>query len=441
MKKLINFLDKRFYLVCFAVLSGIAVFNALNFIGLWSDGIYWLCEFFDQKIHLDHGRLFTHIILHLPTLIFKILNINNLNLLIILHGFWAYISTVLCLIVLYLSLPKDKQDWFVFPLLSYLICMIFTSYYIFHDSHLTAGLFWIILSIYFFSDFAKISSEKLLCLLIVSFISIRAYQTMLFFAPLLLLIGIPKWVKAKNNINLKTNFLLLTSFVFLIASFIYSYYYTVNPTQYNINEYINSFNALKSAYFIFFIAVCVLTIISKNIYMIFISIFLLIAINIKFILNNNLILIYANNMRILNLIIPLIFAALVICLKYSTANISFKKYKVLILLLLIIFTINSFLFSTKINMYFKDMSKYLREYIGISGVSNFVNYLPETNKFLTSVDTNSLFEQSIIVKILYNNSNIIDSMILSDSVLENYRIVRYNNIINKLNKSSNIILH
>ncbi|MFA6913715.1 MAG: hypothetical protein WCQ83_00775, partial [Endomicrobiia bacterium] len=188
MKKLINILDKRFYLVCFTVLSGIALFNAVNFIGLWSDGIYWLCEFFDPKVHLDHGRLFTHIILHFPTFIFKILDINNLNLLVILHGFWSYASTVLCLIIIYLTLPKNKKDWVVFPLLSYLICMIFTSYYIFHDSHLTAGLFWIILLIYLFSDLTKISFEKLLCLLIASFISIRAYQTMLFFSPLLLFV-------------------------------------------------------------------------------------------------------------------------------------------------------------------------------------------------------------------------------------------------------------
>jgi len=58
------------------------------------------------------------------------------------------------------------------------------------------------------------------------------------------------------------------------------------------------------------------------------------------------------------------------------------------------------------------------------------------------VDINSLFEQSIIVQILYNNRNIIDGIILSElSTLEKYRIVRYNNIINKLNKFSNIILH
>ena len=382
MKKLINILDKRFYLVCFTVLSGIALFNAVNFIGLWSDGIYWLCEFFDPKVHLDHGRLFTHIILHFPTFIFKILDINNLNLLVILHGFWSYASTVLCLIIIYLTLPKNKKDWVVFPLLSYLICMIFTSYYIFHDSHLTAGLFWIILLIYLFSDLTKISFEKLLCLLIASFISIRAYQTMLFFSPLLLFVGITKWIKVKNNINLRTNILLIISFIFLVASFIYSYYYTVNPTQYNMNEYTNSFHALKSTYFIFFIVAGILTIISKNIYIVFISMFLFIAVNIKFILNNNLILIYANNMRILNLIIPLIFAVLIICLKYSTLNTEFRKYKALIFLLLITFTINSFLFSTKINMYFRDMSTYLRENIGISNVSNLLPFYRKKTGFL-----------------------------------------------------------
>ncbi|MFA6914285.1 MAG: hypothetical protein WCQ83_03695, partial [Endomicrobiia bacterium] len=259
---------------------------------------------------------------------------------------------------------------------------------------------------------------------------------------LLLFVGITKWIKVKNNINLRTNILLIISFIFLIASFIYSYYYTVNPTQYNMNEYTNSFHALKSTYFIFFIVAGILTIISKNIYIVFISMFLFIAVNIKFILNNNLILIYANNMRILNLIIPLIFAVLIICLKYSTLNTEFRKYKALIFLLLITFTINSFLFSTKINMYFRDMSTYLRENIGISNVSNFITFLPEKNRLLAEVDINSLFEQSIIVQILYNNRNIIDGIILSElSTLEKYRIVRYNNIINKLNKFSNIILH
>lgn len=441
MKKISFISDKNFYLACFIVLLCISLFNAINLIGIWSDGIYWLCETFDPRIHLDHGRLFTHIILHLPDFIFKFLSGTNLNVLIFFHGLWPYLSTILCLAITYKVLPAEKKEWFAFPLLSYLICMIFSSYYIFNDSHLAAGLFWIIFSIYFFKDFTKISDADSAILLTACFISVRSYQSILFFAPLLLSTGIIKFIKTKKDIHQRTKFALSISFILLTAAFLYGLYYTVNPTQYVLGEYLASFNALLSKHFIFFIWMLLLTLMNKDIYA-EIAVFCIFAYVIfSFVINSNLIMIYANNLRILNLIIPSFSALFLIYLTISTIKINFKKYKILAFLLLIVFTFNNFLFSTKINTYFKNMADYLKTVSATVKVHDFTAYLPEKYKFLTKIDENSLFEQSIIVQILYNNTNMIDSVILPEgSSLENYRISRYKNIIKKLNKNSNINL-
>lgn len=441
MKKFISIFDKKFYFICFAALSCISLFNAASLAGIWSDGVYWLCEFFDKNIHLDHGRLFTHIILHLPDFLLKSLSVTNLNMLVFLHGFWAYLSTVICLAAAYKVLPSEKKEWFVFPLLSYLICMIFSSYYIFNDSHLAAGLFWIIFSIYFFADFTKLSNTDLTILLTACFIFIRTYQSTLFFVPLLLTTGTIKFFKAKKDLSSNTSFLLLLSFALLAASFIFGFYYTANPTQYKLSEYTNSFNALSSMHFTLFFWLFILTMMKKEIYA-EITVFCLFAyVMFSFVVKSNLIVIYANNMRILNLLVPLFSALFLVYLKSSTIKINFKKFKAVIFLLLIVFTANSFLFSAKINTYFKIMADYLKTVSGTVKVQDFTAYLPEKYKFLTKIDENSLFEQSIIVQILYNKSGTVDSVILADAAsLENYRIDRYENIINKLNKNSNIKL-
>ncbi|MFA7073625.1 MAG: hypothetical protein WC234_00385 [Endomicrobiaceae bacterium] len=441
MKRILFISDKRFYLACFIVLLLIALFNAANFIGIWSDGVYWLCEFFDPHIHLDHGRLFTHIILHIPDFIFKFFTVINIKLLIFTHGLWAYLGIILCMAAIYKVLPEEKKKWFCFPLISYLICMIFSSYYIFNDSHLSAGLFWIIFSVYFFNDFTKISDIDSIFLLTACFISIRSYQSILFFSPLLLSIGITKFIKTKKNIPYRTKYALSVSFVFLTAAFLYGFYYTVNPTQYILGEYLASFNALGAKHFVFFICLLLLTLINKNIYAEF-TVFCLFAYALfTFIVNSDLTIIYANNMRILNLIIPFLSVLFLMYLKISTIKINFEKYKAVIVLLLTVFAVNSFLFSTKINFYFRNMADYLKTAATLSKTSDFSAYLPEKYKFMAKIDKNSLFEQSIIVQILYNNTDIINSVILSDeSSLENYRINRYENIIKKLNINSNINL-
>lgn len=439
-KNAIQTLNKHYYTIVFAVLLFIAVFNGFNNIGLWQDGGWCIYEMFQDGVSIDYSRMFAHICLHVPAFCLNFLGLNNaefLKTIIVSHGIWFFLLPLIPLMFSLFVLPEDKKNWFVVPLVSYLITMIFSSYFIASEMYVTISLFWLVLMIFLFVDFKTMSVATQIILLASSFILIRSYQVSAVLSLLLLIAGISNFYVLKKQISWPKKIVLCLSFSFIAGSVAVSFYYILNPVDTNVSKVLDNLKVVSSKYFIYyFLAAFAASIVNyKNKYLKIAVVLILTAVSYKFMLNNFEILKNAHDLRHLAVIFAMFFSLILIVIRYFGKNINFNLWKAVCVVMLCLHLLNSIAFTNKINVMLKDIP---------NALAVRQDNIVFTNVFLETfsgkdiiIDTFIFPRQAVLAQVLYGGDRVIYKILIDEkrfSDMQDYFNVTNDNLMEQLKK-------
>ncbi|MCL2389088.1 MAG: hypothetical protein FWC85_01745 [Elusimicrobia bacterium] len=234
-----NFAQKltaaKLSMVFFAVLFVVYAFGGFFYVFLEADMLIYLYsslfsrfrDYFYGLVRFTDSRWAIQFLLMLPMNLMQLAGSVDLPFMLRITSFWVSFFSLLLLFVNYLVIPKNKKIWFVFPLLSYLLCKSFLPFSLWHTAMYAGMLFWIIFSIYLFNDLSKISRVKISVLIISILILIKSYETALFFAPALILLAV---IKIKKHSGSVPRFMHI-SIILLGLCFFYQAYLFFRPSH------------------------------------------------------------------------------------------------------------------------------------------------------------------------------------------------------------------
>lgn len=248
LNRLSLFIKKHFSIIsAILALTLISILNSFTNIGLIEDGVHHFWEVLtagniwvghEGFLHFPYNsRYFPSILSHLGTGLAIKFGILNISSLLYIFTFISYLSPLIFLSIIYLNLPNDKKEYFDVILLSFLICITFMIYQIWTENLMTGLFLWIVFAIYSYCDFNKLSYLNIFSLIIFPIVIISSHPMVVVFIPILLFIGIKKYIDTKN-INLIAKTILIYSFIILIFAFIFNFYFILHPIFNATNEYL-----------------------------------------------------------------------------------------------------------------------------------------------------------------------------------------------------------
>lgn len=410
-KKIFKILTEQWsILIPAAALFTLAVINSFMYIGLLEDGHhhFWKALITDN-IFLGHegishfpynSRYFPTLLSHLSVGISVSLGIISIKNLLFIFTFVSYISPVIFLTIIYLNIPKDKKFIFELILLSFLICLIYMVYQIWTEN-LSTGLFlWIIFIIYYYTDFNNMSKINTISLLLFSIMLISSHPMVVIFIPLLLFLGISKYIKTPK-IKLFNKIIIILSFIALFCACLFNIYFIIHPI-FPFKDYM-SFTIFKNTDFIFFLISIFMILylsFSKNektkCYNCTIAFFILCFLLFN-ILTFNVKTHIGFTYRILGFYSPLFFILLI--LVYAKLNLSLKiiNIKILNMVLCIVILTNSLYYGKAWMKYINNLEQYIvkSEKTDITEIIQYHIYHPYSLPFIL-----------IFIPSLSNNNNL-----------------------------------
>ncbi|MCL2389086.1 MAG: hypothetical protein FWC85_01735 [Elusimicrobia bacterium] len=358
-KRISGFLEGKFFIFCFAVLAGVSVINGYFHTVLNSDGLLWFYDALLQNIAgcPTDSRIFAQVLLWTPIIwVREIFAITDLKTIVRLQSFWHSFLPVIFIGINYFLLPKNKKNWIVFPLLSFLICKNFIPFTLWHTSHVAAAIFFAVFATYLVSDIKTISPTRLVILNILSFLLIRSYESAVFFAPIIMGVIIYKYA-CEKSISTRAKVLLLTNAAILLVCVIYQIYVIANPVHAGsgIKDSLISCigdTTIQAVFLVTAVAVVFSFINVKNKYffilnalfavgLVFFAVFLYENLLFFSYFDATSIMAYSNRNRALNIIAPLAFSGLMVLLYLFRLDIRFYMLQLLTFALLLSFVVNS----------------------------------------------------------------------------------------------------
>lgn len=348
----------RLVTITFILLTIFFAINAFFNIGLFADGIFTFCSILQDLTWDDENRHFETFISHFVLISSLFCGLKNINVIIIIHGFWLYFSTLLLLFISYLLFPAKQKHLFLFTLLSYLITMNISSGFITSQIFISVGLYWLIIIPIIFEDFNIISNKKLLIMIISSFIMIKGYQFEIVFMIMFIIFGFNILKKVKNY----KKYYILTFIVINLFALNYNickYMFPLNNSYYNdkqkliLHSIINSDHLILFIIFVIFLLIILYYFIFNNkfkikIFSITLIILLLYLLKANFI--NCL-----GDYRILNYFFSLLFSFIIYIIVKRKLIINIKYLKLLNFILLITFIFNMSIVNIKWNKTINNM--------------------------------------------------------------------------------------
>lgn len=439
--KLINVFNNNFYIIIFSILILLSFFNGIKNIGIWFDGTWYFIDFIRNDIYLDFSRFFPCFILHIPIFLLKILNcqtISYIGFLSLFLGTWFYIVNIILLIFIYFLFPKKEKDFFVFPLIAYLLAVIFANYCIISEQFMTIMFFWCILTILLFTDLKEISIFKQIVLVAFSVMLVLSYQYSFIFSLMLAALILYKIRYVYNELSaIRKTTLILTMF-FLFLTVFSCIYYIIYPTMWDnlISKYIvHLIFVLKNCFYVYFFSISLFFLFidykNKIIKWFFVAIFFVVSF--FFIINNTDLLSDLFPLRTLVPFPTAILSVILIVFYLVKKNINFFNYKIICLILLLVYTANTLIFANKINDVLNRtvdvMNRTSSSIVDFDYVLD--NLKEEDKKIIYNMDYNIPrmivlfqiinFNTVIIDKVIYNKKfskedehNVVDKSIVSD---------------------------
>lgn len=361
MKQIIDFFDNYFFEIVFLLLIVISFYNGYCNIGIWNDGAWYVLNAIQNSPAIDKTRLISSFLLCFPIYFFNLININNINfinIISVLYGTWFYLLPIIPILFLKFLVPKEQKNYLVFVLCSYLLSMICSSYFISSEIYITTFLYWFILLSILFLDFNKISILKKFILFSVCVITIFSYQIFFIYSLILMSIIILKnfYFEKEKAINIYGYII----FLLLLISAVITFYYTINSHDTNSSKFLSNLYiaSISINYMQYVVAVFVLlTIINyKKKYINVLLLLSLIVVIFLFILNNFALLHNAHDSRTLTPVFTLFLSIFLICniIFFKNIKINFNIAKYIIVILLFVYSLNTFIFNNKINVIFHN---------------------------------------------------------------------------------------
>lgn len=416
MNKIINFLDNHFFEIVLFLLFVIAFYNGCCNVGILSDGAWYILNSIQNSPTIDHTRFFVSFLLSAPTFFINLININNvsfINIISVLYGTWFYILPLIPILFLNYFIPKQQKNYLAFVLISYLLSMIFSSYFIASEIYITTFLYWFILLSVLLLDFNKMSVFKKIILLIFCITAIFSYQ--IFFIYSLILMSLIIILKKKNIFT-------YIIFLLILISAITTFYFTINANDTNSSKFLSNLyqSSVGLNYIQYIVITCViLAIINyKRKYTNFSFLIILFILNFLFVLNNFDILLNAHDSRTLTLVFTLIMSSFLIFLYLFKKNINFRIVKCIVIILLFIYSVNTFIINNKLKFTFNTCIDILKnEDETIIPINSFIEQ--STIKKIAITDAFVLPRQLILIQLLYSNNKEISKIVYNSNFDKN----------------------
>lgn len=227
-----------YFVLTIVVLFLISVVNTYSFIGLTYDNSYnFLCSLRVNDVlegrepfkdYLYFVRYFPTLLPHLSVISSIHIGITSVKYLLGIFTFAVYFSPIIFLTLIYFNIPKNKKNIFHVILFSFLICTSYMGYFMLAEGYFTSLFLFIIFIIYFYVDFGKITLFNIFSLMIFSIFLISSHPQVVIYIPLLLGLGIFRYIETKN-ICLKNKIFINLSFFLLMVAFCVNIYEIVRP--------------------------------------------------------------------------------------------------------------------------------------------------------------------------------------------------------------------
>lgn len=416
MNKFINFLDNYFFEIVLFLLFSIAIYNGCCNVAILSDSAWYILNLIQNNPTIDHTRFFVSFLLSVPIFFINLLNINNvsfINTISIFYGAWFYILPLIPILLLNYFLPKQQKNYLAFALISYLLSMIFSSYFIASEIYITTSLYWFISLSVLLLDFNKMSVFKKIILLIFCITTIFSYQ--IFFIYSLILMSLIIISKKKNAFT-------YIIFLLILISAITTFNFTINANDTNSSKFLSNLyqTSINLNYIQYIIITCViLTIINyKRKYINISFLIILFILNFLFVLNNFDILLNAHDSRTLTPVFTLIVSSFLILLYLFKKNINFRIVKCIVAILLLVYSINTFIINNKLQVKFNTCIDILKnEKETIIPINSFIEQ--STIKKIAITDVFVLPRQLILIQLLYSNNKEISKIVYNSNFDKN----------------------
>ncbi len=241
-----NYVLNKLPIIAFVLLTLLFVVNSLLNIGLLGENSLFFDNMLLDFTYDSENRHFETFISHFPVIVLILLGFNNVNALLIIHGFWLYFSTLVLFLSSYFLFPSKQKHLFLFVLLSFLLTMHIVAGHITSQTFISIGLYWLIIIPIIFEDFNTISTKKLLIMIIASFIMIKGYQLDAIFMVMFIIWGLKTFNKIKNN----RKYYILTFVAINIFALFYNIYKYIFPlgNSYYKNKTFVLYNPIQSDY-------------------------------------------------------------------------------------------------------------------------------------------------------------------------------------------------
>lgn len=348
-----------------------AIFNSFMFVGIIEDGHhhFWEALICDNPFVGHEGfsnfpynsRLFPSFLSHCVTGLLIKLGFLDLSFLLFVFTFISYISPALFLIIIYINIPKIKNNNFEIIVLSFLISLTYMIYQIWTENLITGLFLWCLFVIYYYIDFKHLSLVNFFCLIIFAILIISSHPMVVLFIPILLTFSVKKYIKSQR-LKILTHIILNLSFILLITAFVFNIYYILHPIfrENDYFEFARFINIKFVLVIISIILIILISLLSEIRYKKIMAILLLVSIItilrlLLFNVNPSICFSY----RTLGFYCPLFFMISIISMDNFKISINYKYFKILNLVLILIILVNSIYYAISWKRYLNQVNKYI----------------------------------------------------------------------------------
>ncbi len=210
---------------------------------LFGDGAFFFLQALSKqdflkfdRSHILWPRQFAHYIGQLPLVLsIKLFKVQDIQTLLYVYGFTLHFIPIFAIIVAAFLLVRSQRLLLYMIFISFCYLSINNSLFTISEGHIGTAVFWIVLSILVTirDDF---SIEKKILLLIVSFLSLRLYESYLLLGILLAVIALLETISIRNQLRVSEIYFIYLCIIMFLASPVISVVSIINrhdPTGFN----------------------------------------------------------------------------------------------------------------------------------------------------------------------------------------------------------------
>ena len=198
------------------VAMAVNVAASLELRGLYADGAHYLLEMIQKEgfCLIEPSRRMVQFLQQMPSVMGMAFGIHDMVTLAVVYSLTMQLLPLALVAACYLVLPKDRKEWFFFPLLHYLAGSTGAAFPSIVEGPVATAYFWLMLYLILFRT-EKLSS--LFFAVLIALPMLYAHEVMIFLAPILALSAIWRASKVESRLQRAGLLLLALWFAFVVA--------------------------------------------------------------------------------------------------------------------------------------------------------------------------------------------------------------------------------